>query len=228
MLISMDPKIGEGLLGVLKDTDILLIGYQIAEVGKNIPAPGAYIIDAKGKIVMPGFVDVHNHLWQSMIRGCGPDSDLMEWLGRCVFPLKKAGITKAEAYSSVKHSTVDLIHTGVTTVVDDSHSFNPGFVEGNLQALTDSGLSFSFAYCRKKDSGPHMQRMKTEFIDSNPRAMFQVCSHPSMNNLELLTLAAAQARKMQVPLNLHLAENYKQSKELHMQAMKLAEGFRSP
>lgn len=85
MVISMDPALGEGNLGIIKNADVLLVGGLIAAVGKGLQAPDAVTLDARGKIVMPGFVDVHNHLWQSMIRGCGSDQDLMDWLNQCVF-----------------------------------------------------------------------------------------------------------------------------------------------
>jgi len=83
MVISMDPALGEGNLGIIKNADVLLVGGLIAAVGKGLQAPDAVTLDARGKIVMPGFVDVHNHLWQSMIRGCGSDQDLMDWLNQC-------------------------------------------------------------------------------------------------------------------------------------------------
>lgn len=50
-------------------TDILARGNQIAKIGKDLDAPDAKIIDARGKYVMPGFVDAHKHLWVSTMRG---------------------------------------------------------------------------------------------------------------------------------------------------------------
>ena len=72
LILTMDPRVGTGDLGVIQGADILLDGDKIASVGKNLPGRGAQIVDAAGKIVMPGFVDVHTHLWQSLIR----DSDV--------------------------------------------------------------------------------------------------------------------------------------------------------
>lgn len=66
---------GAGELGITENADILLDGDKIAEVGKNLQENDAYVVDAAGKIVMPGFVGVHNHLWQSLIRGCGTDRE---------------------------------------------------------------------------------------------------------------------------------------------------------
>jgi cytosine/adenosine deaminase-related metal-dependent hydrolase len=72
----MDPTVGTGELGVIENADILLDGDTIAEVGKNLQGNDAQVVDATGKIVMPCFVDMHNHLWQSFIRGCGTDKEV--------------------------------------------------------------------------------------------------------------------------------------------------------
>lgn len=120
LILTMDSTVGTGELGIVEDADIVLDGDKIAAVGKNLHGNGAQITDAKGKIVMPGFVDVHDHLWQSLIRGCGTDKDLIGWLNTCVFPLFNPNIalTETEAYAGVRLSTLDLITTGVTTTVD--------------------------------------------------------------------------------------------------------------
>jgi len=80
LVLTMDPTEGQGDLGLIADADILVVGDTIAAVGKRLVLEGADVLDATGKIVMPGFVDTHNHLWQSLIRGCGTGSDVNGWL----------------------------------------------------------------------------------------------------------------------------------------------------
>ena len=141
LVLTMEPQVGIGPLGILETADVLFAGETIVAVGTGLQDADAVILDATGKIVLPGFVDVHNHLWQSLIRGCGTDKDLLDWLKECVFPMRGVGITEQEAYAAVRLSTLDLIATGVTTVVDDSHSFTPAFVAGNVRALQDWGCA---------------------------------------------------------------------------------------
>lgn len=226
LILTMDPKMGAGELGVLRNADILLDGDKIAEVGKNLQENDAYVVDAAGKIVMPGFVDVHNHLWQSLIRGCGADMELIGWLDACVFPLfnPDIAITETEAYAGVRLSTLDLISTGVTTTVDWSHAFTPQFVRGNIRALSDSGLRFVFAYLGTADPAiiADMRFVKRTLIDPNPRATFQVASHPSEALRPDLIAMSKLARELGVKLHVHLLENIAQRDEKTFDVLKEA------
>ena len=80
------------------------------------------MLDGHGKIVMPGFVDTHNHLWQTLIRGCATDQELNGWLRGCVLPLYSASIpgpiSDADGYAGARLGTLDVISSGVTTVTD--------------------------------------------------------------------------------------------------------------
>ncbi|KFX86238.1 hypothetical protein V490_09156 [Pseudogymnoascus sp. VKM F-3557] len=63
----------------LKNTDILVTGNLIAKIGNDIEVPsGATVIDCKGKIVSPGFIDTHHHLWQAQLKGRHVDETLLE------------------------------------------------------------------------------------------------------------------------------------------------------
>ena len=65
----------------LKDTDILVTGNLIAKIAKGIEVPeGATVIDCKGKIVSPGFIDTHHHLWQTQLKGRHMDETLLEYM----------------------------------------------------------------------------------------------------------------------------------------------------
>ena len=65
---------------VLTDTDVLVVGNQVAAIGPALEAPpGAEEIDASGGIVMPGMIDTHRHLWQTAMRGYGADWTLTQY-----------------------------------------------------------------------------------------------------------------------------------------------------
>src|SRR5262245_29469177 len=214
LVLTMDSSVGRGALGLLTDADVLIAGDTIAAVGRQLPRHGADVVEAAGKIVMPGFVDAHSHLWQSLIRGCGADRDVNGWLAACVFPLSGFSFSPADVYAGVRLSTLDLIDTGVTTTVDWSHSFTPAFVRANIQALADSGLRFVFSYLGSTDAAriADMRRVKETLIDPNSRATFQVGSHPGVEPFFLPNLIAMSnlARELKVQMQVHLIENVSQ------------------
>ena len=223
LILTMDPTAGQGELGTIADADVLIEGDTIAAVGKRLPRHGADVVDAAGKIVMPGFVDTHNHLWQSLIRGCGANADVNGWLNACVFPLFGFNFSQADVYAGVRLSTLDLIATGVTTTVDWSHAFTPAFVRANIQALSDSGLRFAFAYRGSSDPAviADMRIVKRTLIDPNPRAVFQVGSHPGTESFFLPGLVAMTnlARELNVQLHVHLLENISQRADMPFDAL---------
>jgi len=99
LILTMDPAVGTGELGILEDADLMFEGDTIKEVGRNLNGVSANVVDATGKIVLPGFVDTHDHLWQSLIRGCATGEDLNGWLAACVFPLAGFSFSAADAYA---------------------------------------------------------------------------------------------------------------------------------
>src|SRR5882757_3696356 len=61
-------------------TDVLIDGDRVAAVGPDLPAEGAEVIDATDRIVLPGLVDTHRHIWQAALRSVAVDIDLMGYL----------------------------------------------------------------------------------------------------------------------------------------------------
>jgi len=228
LILTMDPTIGAGELGFIEEADLLLVGDKIAAVGKHLREDAGQIVDATGKIVMPGFVDVHNHLWQSLIRGCQADQDLIGWLETCVYPLANPAITPSEMeiYAGVRLSTLDLVMTGVTTVVDWSHSFSPAFVRGNIRALEESGLRFVFAYRGNAHPGviDDIKRVQKDLIEPHPRASLQVASHPGASSrlLPHLQAMSSLATELSVKLHVHLLENIAQRQDDAIKGLVLA------
>ena len=62
-VLSMDPKVGD-----FAQADVLVQGKKILAVGPNLHAGDADVIDARGRIVMPGFIDTHHHQFETALR----------------------------------------------------------------------------------------------------------------------------------------------------------------
>jgi 5-methylthioadenosine/S-adenosylhomocysteine deaminase len=209
LIITMDPKLGEGPLGTLTDADVLIVGDTIVTVGKQLSPLNVTIVDATGTIVLPGFVDLHNHLVQSIIRGGCSDYDLNAWLHDCAWPAYKA-LTPEDVYAAVRLSTLDLIGTGVTTVVDWAGGLKFEVSHEYLRALTESGMRFVYAPTPRKEELGMLKKLYDEVIKPNPLAMFQLAGASGMQHLTALTEAVRLAQEWGVGLNVHLLEHIRQ------------------
>jgi cytosine/adenosine deaminase-related metal-dependent hydrolase len=93
---------------------------RIASVGAEAPdtTGNAYdtIVDARGAYLLPGFIQTHVHLCQTLFRGYADDMPLLEWLRRRVWPLEAAH-TPATLRASAKLGAAELLLSGTTTAL---------------------------------------------------------------------------------------------------------------
>lgn len=133
-VMSLDPGVGD-----LRQGDILVRNGAIAEIAPRIEAPGVTRIDLGGKLVLPGLVDTHTHLWTSSMKGWFQNTpqtayfDVKAHFGR--------HFTPEDVRIGTYYGAVETLASGVTTTVDFFHN-NRGtdFFEANRQALLESGL----------------------------------------------------------------------------------------
>jgi 5-methylthioadenosine/S-adenosylhomocysteine deaminase len=140
-VLSMDPAIGD-----FDAADVLIEGDRIAAVGPDLQAPGAETIDARGSIVMPGFVDTHRHMWQGPLRNILPDGLLSDYT-RDITGAARAIYRPEDARIGNLVSALGAIDAGITTVLDWSHIGNtPGHTDAAIEGLRESGIRAVYAY----------------------------------------------------------------------------------
>ena len=61
---------------------ILVVDGRISAMGSNLDVSDAHVVDARGAIVMPGMVDTHRHVWQSLLRGQVGDGTLYDYMAK--------------------------------------------------------------------------------------------------------------------------------------------------
>lgn len=119
--------------------DVLIDEGNVAEVGTDLRARGAEVIDATDTIVMPGFVDTHRHAWRSLFRnfGEGPAGSLQEVSPQSYGPHHGP----EDIYAATLVGLLGAIESGITTVVDwaDVPS-GDDFASAVRQAHADAGL----------------------------------------------------------------------------------------
>jgi hydroxyatrazine ethylaminohydrolase len=75
---------------VYSDCDLLIDGYKIAKIGKNLPRGDAEVIDASNYIVYPGLVNTHHHFFQTFVRNLVtidyPNLLVVDWLDK-IYPI---------------------------------------------------------------------------------------------------------------------------------------------
>ncbi|WP_317930061.1 amidohydrolase family protein [Halioxenophilus sp. WMMB6] len=104
-------------------------------------------IDGSGKIVMPGFVSGHNHLWQSAFRGIAADKELYGWLEKLHFTYGNS-FSDGDFYAFTLHGALDQLAKGITTSYNHSQRLNASEAQymESLQAELDAGQHFIFSY----------------------------------------------------------------------------------
>jgi cytosine/adenosine deaminase-related metal-dependent hydrolase len=160
-VMTMDPSMPNG--GNYVEADVLVEGKKILAVGPNLPARGAAPIDARGKVVMPGFIDTHHHQAWTAIRSAIPDSILInDGTGTAsaeqnYFENVLAGLTGTtgfarhyrpqDVYISELFGGLSQLDAGVTTVLDISQiHHSPEHSDAAIEALRDTGRRAMLGY----------------------------------------------------------------------------------
>ena len=123
-VLSLDRALGNTV-----GADVLIEDGLISEVGPSLRARNADVVDASDTIVMPGFVDAHHHLWQSLIRNLDTASGVNV----------SAHFTPDDAYAATLVGLLQALAAGITTVVDWCDiSDDVAYLEAALSAHADS------------------------------------------------------------------------------------------
>ncbi|MFJ9175397.1 amidohydrolase family protein [Streptomyces sp. NPDC102360] len=134
--------------------DVLVTDGVITAVGGDIEAPtGAEVVDAGGKLIAPGFVDTHLHLWQTALRGMTADLWAREYF-HTVHPMSQY-FTPEDIYWATYAGGLELLSHGVTQVFDYCHSANsPEHVDASIRGLRDAGIraTYGFALFERESS----------------------------------------------------------------------------
>ena len=186
------------------------------------------VIDARGMIVLPGLVNTHHHLYQTLTRAVPgtQDATLFQWL-QTLYPIW-GGMTSDAVYTSALVGLAELVLSGCTTASDHLYIYpNDCRIDDEIRAAQEIGIRFHA--CRgsmslgESDGGlpPDSVVEDEDFIlqdtrraietyhDPDPYAMLRIvvapCSPFSVTS-DLMREAAAMARSYKVHLHTHLAE----------------------
>lgn len=129
-LVTVNPA------GDILRADLMVEGDRIAAIGQFDQADGARVIDAAGKVVMPGLIQTHIHLCQTLFRGQADDLELLDWLTQRILPLEAAHDEDSVYYSALL-GIGELLRGGTTAIVDMETVHH---TESAFQAIFESGI----------------------------------------------------------------------------------------
>jgi cytosine/adenosine deaminase-related metal-dependent hydrolase len=228
LLVTMDAQRRE-----IPDGAVFVRDHVIEAVGPSheLPQTADVVVDARGQLVMPGLVNTHHHMYQTLTRVIRPaqDCELFDWL-RVLYPIW-SGMTPEHAYVSTQTAMAELLLSGCTTSSDHLYIYPNGVrLDDTLEAATEIGMRFhaargSMSVGQSKGGLPpdrvveeegailaDTQRVIECWHDPVRYAMQRVvvapCSPFSVSQ-DLMREAAVLAREHGVSLHTHLAENDK-------------------
>ena len=137
----------DGERRVIRDGAVAVEGDQIVAVGKTDALLTEWgsedVMDATGKIVMPGLVNAHNHVYQTIMRGTSDDrrrGRTRRSLYRWNIDLLE-GLDKKACHAAGKLAAVEMIRSGVTTTQDSHYiNFHRDSIDGVAESILESGL----------------------------------------------------------------------------------------
>ncbi|WP_422648783.1 8-oxoguanine deaminase [Cupriavidus sp. H18C1] len=234
VLVTMDANRRE-----IADGALVAEGPAIQWVGATADLPAAWrariddgsaqVLDMRGHVVLPGLVNTHHHMYQSLTRAvpAAQDAELFGWLSELY--MLWANLTPRMIAASTRTAMAELMLSGCTTTSDHLYLYpNGSRLDDAIEAAAQMGMRFhaargSMSVGRSKGGLPpdavveqeeailrDSQRLIEQYHDASRHAMLRVvlapCSPFSVSR-ELMRESAAMARHYGVSLHTHLAEN---------------------
>ena len=131
---------------------------RIAALGQVDEAGHDTVIDARGGYVLPGFIQTHVHLCQTLFRGFADDMPLLEWLKMRVWPMEAAH-TPSTLRASVRLAAAELLRTGTTSVLTMETVHDTDVV---FETLAEVGLRATVGKCMMDSDSDVPRRLREE------------------------------------------------------------------
>jgi len=208
---------------IIPDGSIAVENGRVVEIGRNIKLKEKpeETIDVKGKIIMPGLICSHTHLYGMLLRGAPlkiePPTDFSQILQRVWWPMDEA-MTREDAYASALISCLEFIRTGTTFFADTFSGPNAmtGVLDRIAAAVEQAGIrgliSFEATERRTHAEGARGVRENERFIkkikkarSTKVRGMFSIHASFTVSD-ELLSYVRELASRYKVPATIHTSE----------------------
>jgi cytosine/adenosine deaminase-related metal-dependent hydrolase len=204
------------------DGDVFVEDGRISALGPSLIGRGyedAEVIEGYGRLLLPGFVQTHVHLCQTLFRGAADDLSLIDWLTKRIWPMEAAH-TAESIYASARLGIAELIRGGTTCALTMETVRHTDAV---FVAVLESGFRATVGKCMmdKGDDVPEELREQTDASIAESLALLarwhgqadgriSYCFAPRFAvscTRELLERVAKLSRERAVMIHTHASEN---------------------
>jgi len=218
-IVTMDPS-----RRTLEDGFIAVRGDEIVAVGSGASASLHFApkgidaklkIDARGKLILPGFINGHTHVPMTLLRGLRDDVTLDEWLTKFIFPAEAKNVTEEFVRWGTRLAAAEQIRSGVTTFAD-MYYFEDAVAEetkaaGMRGVLGETILDFPAPDNKTNDAMLEYTEKFLKRWQGDPLIHAAVAPHSIYTDSEkTLKDSAALARKYNAPILIHVGETKKE------------------
>jgi 5-methylthioadenosine/S-adenosylhomocysteine deaminase len=138
--------------------DVSIRDGRIAAIGPGLTAPHDRVVEARGGYVLPGLIQTHLHLCQTLFRGYADDLSLMDWLRTRVWPMEAAH-TPESLRAAARLATTELLCSGTTSVLTMETVHDTDVV---FEAVAASGLRATIGKCMMDFDAQVPKRLREE------------------------------------------------------------------
>jgi cytosine/adenosine deaminase-related metal-dependent hydrolase len=209
-VLSMDPAIGD-----VADCDVLIEDGVITAVAAGLPVSDAEVLDGTDRIVVPGFIDTHRHLWQTAMRNIAADWTLSQYLVGVLGAL--APVYRPEdVYAGNLLGALEALDHGITTILDWSHCaiMTPEHTDAAVAALDESGMRAVYAYGNgapiwfdgdSRADWSDLRRLTDSTVPGNGRITLAAALRgPDFGTVDRSVDDWATARELGLPISVHI------------------------
>ena len=212
-LISMNEEREK----IEKNVDIEITDNKITKIAKNIEYDSEQkVIDATGKIVMPGLINTHSHVPMSIFRETLDGYNLQDWLEKKIWPMEDK-LTESDIYYGSKLSFIEMIKTGCTTINDMYF-----MTDDIINAAIDTGIRLQTTrtlMSMNEEDG--IQRLKEldelleKYRNKNELITFNAGIHGLYTtNLQYVEKCIEFAKEKELLVHMHFCENKKEVEDI--------------
>ena len=204
---------------IYQDGSVAVRGDSIVAVGPRAEIEGRYqsaqVIDARGHLVLPGFINGHTHVPMTLFRGLHDDVTLNDWLYKYIFPAEAKNVNEEFVRWGTRLAAAEQIRAGVTTFAD-MYYFEDAIAEETEAAGMRGVLGETFIDFPAPDNKSEAEMLAyTERFLKRWQGDPLIHAAPAPHSIytcskKTLQDAAALARKYHAPILIHVAEMKKE------------------